>query len=121
MSRIPVVIPEVLDETRHSQSDISIHGSVPTEIRMEVIKNKIHMKEERYKNTYRSCCFGNTDKRLCEYATQASIGCAVLFFCGYNLTFNSNCESDPAYWSLLSSTVSYFLTRKAMGARDSSK
>ena len=109
---IPTKNSPMSPNRRHS--DISIHGALPTEVRVEIAKNKIHMKEAEYDNTYKSCCLGNTDKRLCQYVTQSIIGGGIILFCAYNLTYNSDCNSDPAWWSLLSSTLSHFLTRKVM-------
>ena len=100
--------------SKKRNSDISINGTLPTEIRVEIAKNKLHMKEEEYNNTYKSCCLGKTDKRLCEYIVQAVIGGGIILFCAYNLTYNSHCESDPVFWSMMSSTVSHFLTKKTM-------
>ena len=100
----------------NNRESISNNG-LPTEIRVEIAKNKIHLKEEEYANTFKSCCLGTTDKRLCEYITQAIIGGSVMLFCAYNLTYNSDCNSDGVYWSMMSSTVSHFLTKKAMSSK----
>lgn len=109
---IPTRNSPISPNRRHS--DISVHGSLPTEVRIEIAKNKIQMKETEYENTYKSCCLGSTDKRLCQYVTQSVVGVSIMIFCAYNLTYNSDCQSDPAFWSLLSSTVSHFLTKKVM-------
>jgi hypothetical protein len=111
------VIP--FDKKRDSTSidTPSVHmRDLPTQIRVEAYRHKEELKEKKYDNTYRSCCFGNTDKRLCEYITQVCIGGSIIIFCAIQLT-TADCESSPPFWSLLSGTVGFFL-KTTMKSKD---
>jgi hypothetical protein len=89
---------------------------LPTQVRVEIAQHREELKEKKYDNTYKSCCFGNTDKRLCEYITQVCIGGSIIIFCAFQLT-TADCHDSPAYWALLSGTVGFFL-KTTMKNRD---
>lgn len=62
-------------------------------------------------NLYSSCCLGTSDKRLVILLTQVAVSVLILSFSGVMLTISDDPTDKAIYMSLLSSTLSYWLSK----------
>lgn len=64
--------------------------------------------EPRYK--WESCCF-LLDQRCIVFTVQTLIGMALIIFCAYMLSTETNCDRSAPYWGLIGTIAGFFFNR----------
>lgn len=87
--------------TEESKGLKSIMTSSPT-LKRKKFEVDLELQQERYENTYDTCCSGSTDRRLIQYASKLTISLIVLAFSCIQIYRADPCDGNlPLYSSLL--------------------
>lgn len=62
------------------------------------------------RDTWRSCCV-YVDHRCIVFAVQTFLGFALLTFCAYELSSETDCERSAPYWGLLGTIAGFFFNK----------
>lgn len=97
-----------MNETEESKVTLKIGSPSDEKRRLDL---ELKLKEERYDNTYNTCCFkGGTDRRLIQYGTKFSLTILVMVFCFYQIMTADDCSPLlPWFCSLASGVISVWL------------
>jgi hypothetical protein len=60
-------------------------------------------------NIYKSCCIGQSDKRLLKFIVQTVISLSLVGFSFYMLSSGVDCSEQAVYVSILTSVLSLWL------------
>ena len=69
-------------------------------IQKRIINHNIDLADEKYNNTWTSCCV-NLDRRAVQYFTQIVVISSIMGFSIYQLLRLDTCEGQQAYMGLL--------------------
>ena len=64
--------------------------------------------EEQYR--WKSCCF-LLDQRCIVFTVQTLLGMALIVFCAYMLSTETNCDRATPYWGLIGTIAGFFFNR----------
>ena len=94
-------------ENKHND-DISLHKK---EVEHEMKLADMKLEQEINNTEWRSCCFSLHQESSLFFA-KLTVSLAVISLCSYQLISLKNCEYQSLYSSLLSSVITFWLSKK---------
>jgi len=66
--------------------------------------------KEDAEHKWESCCF-TLDQRCVVFTVQTCLGMALITFCAYMLSTETNCDRAAPYWGLIGTIAGFFFNR----------
>lgn len=68
------------------------------------------MTDDERQHRWESCCF-LLDQRCVVFSVQTILGMALIIFCAYMLSIETNCDKAAPYWGLIGTLAGFFFNR----------
>ena len=80
----------------------------------KILEHKIHIEDEKIKNTWRSCCDIPSDRRLLMFISSFSITLIIITFSCYKLSLEDvDCSSENTYIGLITLLIGLWIKSPA--------